>query len=276
MLDTGVVTAATTIIAPGKFKVAGGGYIKDSFAHGNISLTTAGVLVQSSNTGINTLSLALTKKQRYDILTSWGLGSATPVGFLGEDSGRIVPPDVVDDVTQFTELFGQGMSATSAQMAQAYQILGNGGKRMPLTLVEQCIQPDGTVTSAPPESSRQVVSKDAAETTVRMMENVARYGSASGVVKVPGYRIAVKTGTAEVARNGKYTSDRIISVAGIAPADNPQYVVIVTIGMPKVRQSSYYAGPAFATLMGQVLRYYRVAPSTGKFPVMDLGRDGKG
>jgi cell division protein FtsI (penicillin-binding protein 3) len=218
----------------------------------------------------------LTKKQRYDILTSWGLGSATPVGFLGEDSGLVVSPDVVDDVTQFTELFGQGMTVTSAQMAQAYQILANGGTRMPLTLVEQCTQPDGTVTSVPTEDSRQVVSQDTAETTVRMMENVARYGSAARVVKVPGYRIAVKTGTAEVARNGKYTSDRIISVAGIAPADNPQYVVIVTIGMPKVRRSSYYAGPAFATLMGQVLKYYRVAPSTGKFPAMDLGRDGKG
>jgi cell division protein FtsI (penicillin-binding protein 3) len=276
MLNTGVITPTTTIIAPGRFKIPGGGYIKDSFSHGDLSLTTAGVLVQSSNTGIDTLSLALTKKQRYDILTSWGLGSTTPVGFLGEDSGLVVSPDVVDDVTQFTELFGQGMTVTSAQMAQAYQILANGGTRMPLTLVESCSQPDGTVTSAPTEDSRQVVSQDTAETTVRMMENVARYGSASRVVKVPGYRIAVKTGTAEVARNGKYTSDRIISVAGIAPADNPQYVVIVTIGMPKVRRSSYYAGPAFATLMGQVLKYYRVAPSTGKFPAMDLGRDGKG
>jgi cell division protein FtsI (penicillin-binding protein 3) len=65
-------------------------------------------------------------------------------------------------------------------------------------------------------------------------------------------------------------------VAGIAPAENPQYVVIVTIGLPKTSRSSYYAGPAFATLMGQVLKYNRVAPSTGDFPEMDLGRDGKG
>lgn len=276
MLDKGVVTPNTTIVAPGRFKIPGGGYIKDSFAHGNLSLTTTGVLVKSSNTGINTLSLALTKQQRYDMLTEWGLGTATPVGFLGEDAGRITPPDVVDDVTQYTELFGQGMTTTSAQMAQAYQALANGGESVPLTLVKGCTAPDGTVTLTPKSETRQVVSVDTAETTVRMMENVAKYGSAAPVVKVPGYRIAIKTGTAEVARNGRYTNDRIISVAGMAPAENPQYVVIVTFGLPKTHRSSYFAGPAFATLMGQTLKYYRVAPSTGKFPAMDLGADGKG
>ncbi|MEY4476528.1 MAG: hypothetical protein RJA31_32 [Actinomycetota bacterium] len=276
MLDNGVVTPNTTITAPGRFKIPGGGYIKDSFSHGDLSLTTTGVLVKSSNTGIDTLSLALTKKQRYDMLTSWGLGSATAVGFLGEDSGRITPPDQVDDVTQYTELFGQGMTVTSAQMAQAYQTLANGGTQVPLTLVKGCTKPDGTVTHLAKTETKQVVSAETSLTTIQMMENVARYGSAAKVVKVPGYRVAIKTGTAEVARNGKYTSDRIISVAGIAPAENPQYVVIVTIGLPKTSRSSYYAGPAFATLMGQVLKYNRVAPSTGDFPEMDLGRDGKG
>lgn len=276
MLDNGVVTPNTTITAPGRFKIPGGGYIKDSFSHGDLSLTTTGVLVKSSNTGIDTLSLALTKKQRYDMLTSWGLGSATAVGFLGEDSGRITPPDQVDDVTQYTELFGQGMTVTSAQMAQAYQTLANGGTQVPLTLVKGCTKPDGTVTHLAKTETKQVVSAETSLTTIQMMENVARYGSAAKVMKAPGYRVAIKTGTAEVARNGKYTSDRIISVAGIAPAENPQYVVIVTIGLPKTSRSSYYAGPAFATLMGQVLKYNRVAPSTGDFPEMDLGRDGKG
>jgi cell division protein FtsI (penicillin-binding protein 3) len=210
------------------------------------------------------------------MLTSWGLGSATAVGFLGEDSGRITPPDQVDDVTQYTELFGQGMTVTSAQMAQAYQTLANGGTQVPLTLVKGCTKPDGTVTHLAKTETKQVVSAETSLTTIQMMENVARYGSAAKVVKVPGYRVAIKTGTAEVARNGKYTSDRIISVAGIAPAENPQYVVIVTIGLPKTSRSSYYAGPAFATLMGQVLKYNRVAPSTGDFPAMDLGKDGKG
>ena len=276
MLENGVVTPNTTIIAPGKFKIPGGGYIKDSFAHGNLHLTTTGVLVKSSNTGIDTLSLALTKKQRYEMLTSWGLGSSTSVGFLGEDSGHITPPDIVDDVTQYTELFGQGMTATSAQMAQAYQALANGGEKVPLTLVKGCTKPDGTVTHKPKAETTQIVSPETAKTTIQMMENVARYGSAARVVGVPGYRVAIKTGTAEVARNGKYTADRIISVAGVAPAENPQYVVIVTIGLPKKNRSSYFAGPAFATLMGQVLKYNRVAPSTGDFPAMDLGRDGKG
>lgn len=270
MLDKELVTPTTQIIAPGRFKIPGGGYIKDSFAHGDLPLTTTGVLVYSSNTGIDTLSKALTKQQRYDILTSWGLGTETAVGFLGEDSGRITSPDIVDDVTQYTEMFGQGMTATGAQLAQAYQTLGNGGVRVPLTLVEGCTAPDGTVTHQPKTEQTRVISEDAANTTIAMMENVAKYGSAASMTTIKGYRIAFKTGTAEVAKNGKYTSNRIISVAGVAPAENPQFAVIVTIGMPQYNRVSSFAGPAFASIMGQTLKYFRVPPSSGKTPKMQI------
>jgi cell division protein FtsI (penicillin-binding protein 3) len=108
-----------------------------------------------------------------------------------------------------------------------------------------------------------------------MMENSAAFGSVAKVVRVPGYRVAIKTGTAEVAKNGRYTDDRIISIAGFAPAENPQFAVVVTIGMPKNQKSSYYAGPAFAAIMGQVLKYNRVPPSSGEMPVYPLfwGKD---
>jgi cell division protein FtsI (penicillin-binding protein 3) len=74
----------------------------------------------------------------------------------------------------------------------------------------------------------------------------------------------VKSGTAEVARNGVYTGDRVISIAGIVPADNPQFAIIVVFGMPQVERSSVAAAPAFAKLMEQTLKYYRVPPSSGK------------
>lgn len=275
MIDRGLISPYTEIVAPSRYTVAGGAKIKDSFEHAPLNLTTNGVLVKSSNTGLSTLAEGLTKKQRYDILTSWGMGQPTAVQFLGEDPGFVTSPDVVDAVTQFTQLFGQGMTVTSAQMAQIYQALGNQGVMVPLTLVTQCTNADGTVSNSAETVPRRIISADSANQTITMMENSAVLGSVAKVVRVPGYRVAVKTGTAEVAKNGRYTDERIISVAGFAPAENPQYTVVVTIGMPKKQKLSYYAGPAFAAIMGQVLKYNRVPPSSGEMPVYPLfwGKD---
>jgi cell division protein FtsI (penicillin-binding protein 3) len=97
-----------------------------------------------------------------------------------------------------------------------------------------------------------------------MMETVAKVGFLRTLVGVPGYRVALKSGTAEVARQGVYTDDRIISVAGVAPAENPKFAIVVTFGMPKTGRTSREAATSFAKLMGQTLKYYRVPPSSGK------------
>ena len=213
---------------------------------------------------MNVLAKDLTKQDRYDDLTSFGVGQPTAVKFLGEDSGLIRTPDVVDNVTQYTEIFGQGVTATTAQIASIYQTIGNHGVRQPLTLVSGCEQPDGKVTDTPDSSGVRVISESAADQTVQMLESVAQHGSLRSYVGGSGYRIALKSGTAEVARNGVYTADRVISVAGIVPADNPQFAIIVVFGLPQIERSSAAAAPAFAKLMEQTLKYYRVPPSSGK------------
>jgi len=264
MIDQGLVNPLDRFTVPGRFGVGEGKYIVDSFEHGTERWTTTGILVNSSNIGMNVMANKLNKRARYDILSSFGIGQKTAVNFLGEDSGYIARPDVVDSVTQYTEIFGQGITTTSAQIASAYQTLGNHGLRKPLTLISGCEQPDGTVIDQPPTEGVQVVSPDAADQTISMMETVAKIGFLKTLVGVPGYRIAIKSGTAEVARNGVYTDDRIISVAGVAPAENPQFAIVVTYGLPKFERTSLAAATSFATLMGQALKYYRIPPSTGK------------
>jgi len=264
MIDQGQTTPTSKFTVPGQFKVAPGKYISDFFDHGTMRMTTTGILVYSSNIGMNVLAKDLTKQDRYDDLTSFGVGQPTAVKFLGEDSGLIRTPDVVDNVTQYTEIFGQGVTATTAQIASIYQTIGNHGVRQPLTLVSGCEQPDGKVTDTPDSSGVRVISESAADQTVQMLEAVAKHGSLRNYVGGSGYRIAVKSGTAEVARNGVYTGDRVISIAGIVPADNPQFAIIVVFGMPQVERSSVAAAPAFAKLMEQTLKYYRVPPSSGK------------
>jgi cell division protein FtsI (penicillin-binding protein 3) len=264
MIDQGLVRPTDKFTVPGRFKVADNKYISDSFPHGIINRTTTGILVDSSNIGMNVMAKSLDKKERYDILTSYGIGSQTAVKFLGEDPGYIATPDVVDNVTRYTEIFGQGVTATSAQMASVYQTLGNKGVRMPLTLVSGCVHDDGTVTDQPPTEGVRVISDAAAEQTVSMMETVSRQGALRYLVGIPGYRIAIKSGTAEVARRGVYSSDRIISVAGVAPAENPKFAVVVTYGLPRYERTSVAAATSFAKLMGQALKYYRVPPSSGR------------
>jgi len=264
MIDRGLVSPSDRFTVPGRFYLEDGKYFVDAFAHGTERWTTTGILVNSSNIGMNVMARNLNKRARYEILSSFGIGQKTAVNFLGEDSGYIATPDVVDSVTQHTEIFGQGITTTSAQIASAYQTLGNHGVRKPLTLISGCEQADGTVIDEPPTEGVQAVSAQAADQTISMMETVAKVGFLNTLVSVPGYRIAIKSGTAEVARNGEYTDDRIISVAGVAPAENPKFAIVVTFGLPEFERTSLAAATSFATLMGQALKYYRVPPSSGK------------
>ncbi len=260
LIDAGKIDSGYTLSVPGSYNKHGEG-ISDSWAHDTLRYTTAGVIMNSSNVGISLLSEKLNKNARRDYMLAFGLNKKTAVNFLGEAEGRVPPTDEWDPITDKTVQFGQGVTATSVQVASMYQTLANGGVRVPLTLVEGCESADGTVTGKPSTQGVRAVSESAAEQTVRMMETVVTDGWLHKVLTIPGYRVAAKTGTAEVAEGGVYTGDRIVSVAGIAPADDPQYVVIATIGKPSSIRTSGAAAPTFQKIMTQVLKKYRVVPS---------------
>ncbi len=268
LLDAGVITPETHVTVPGIYTegLPAGSKIKDSWAHGDINMTATGVLMNSSNIGTAILSKNLSLKKRHAYLEAFGFNSDTAVDFLGESSGSVLPLDQTDSITNLTQQFGQGMSATSAQIASMYQTLGNGGVHMPLTLVSGCEQADGTMTDVPSTAGTRVVSESAAKTTVQMMEIVATQGSVHSVISIPGYRIAAKTGTAEVAEGGVYTSDRIVSVAGLIPAEAPAYAIVVTFAKPDTMRTSAAAAPAFNAIMKQVIKTFRITPSTGSVP----------
>ena len=265
LVDKGIVTAATPVVVPSRFTdgLPSGSYIKDAFAHPTMHWTVAGVIMNSSNIGIAELTKLESEKDRYANLRAFGLGSKTAANFLGEDPGYVAAPDKVDSITTVTQQFGQGMTATSAQIASLYQTLGNDGKRVPLTLVDSCTAADGAVTHPTTGATTQVVSASAAQQVRRMMETVTTMGSLRNLINIPGYRIAAKSGTAQVAdANGRYGSDYIVSVAGLVPADKPQYAVIVTLAKPATIKTSAAAAPAYTTIMKQVIKTFRITPST--------------
>jgi cell division protein FtsI (penicillin-binding protein 3) len=271
LIDAGAISMGTKLSVPGAYNVSGG-QITDSWAHDTLQLTTAGVIMNSSNIGISLLSETLNKQARHDYMVKFGIGTKTAVGFNGESSGSLKEAADWDPVTDKTVQFGQGVSATSVQVASLYQTLGNGGVKVPLTLVEGCTNSDGTVTDVPSTEGVQVVSESAADATVQMMETVVTDGWLSNVLTIPGYRVAAKTGTAEVfSEDGSgYSGERIVSVAGVAPADDPQYAVVVTLGKPDTIKTSGAAAPTFTEIMTQVLKKYRVVPSGTPAPSIPL------
>jgi cell division protein FtsI (penicillin-binding protein 3) len=266
LIDAGVINPTTEVTVPSVLRLSTGGYIKDSFSHGTLHYTTAGVLENSSNIGISLLSEYLSPQARYNYMVKFGLGQKTAVSFPGQATGYLGKPPW-DPVTTKSVEFGQGVSATSVQVAQIYQTLANHGVREPLTLVQKCTAPDGTVTDTPTQAPTRVVSAKAADEVRGMLETVVSGGPVGSLLRIPGYRIAAKTGTAQVAKTGGggYGKNYIISVAGMIPAENPQYVVVVTFG-PTTLGTSAGAAPAFKNVMMDVIDRYRIPPSTTPAP----------
>ena len=265
LVDAGVASPASGVVAPYSLPQPDGSSIHDAFYHDTENLTLTGALVESSNVAVAQFSDLLPAARRHDYMAAFGLGSYTEVDFNGESTGDLPDADQWFGRSNYSVQYGQGISATSVQMASIFQTLGNGGVRMPVTLVEGCEWPDGSVTDVPSADGRRVISESAADQTVAMMEQVANKSGSAPNLQIPGYRTAVKSGTAEVAENGEYGGKVVISYAGVAPADDPQYAVVVTAGIP----DSVYSGliaPVWRDVMAQTLTTFRVAPSTSSAP----------
>jgi cell division protein FtsI (penicillin-binding protein 3) len=196
------------------------------------------------------------------------LGQRTEVGFGGEEPGDLNGgPGHWDAQTNLTTMFGQGLTTTAVQMASVYQTIANGGVRMPVSLVQGCRHADGTMTDTPSTDGSRVISQDASRHVLDMLENVATKGWLANQIEIPGYRLATKTGTAQHANgSGGYASTYIVSLAGIAPADHPKYVVTVTLADPVKMNTSGATAPIFREVMTQVLKQYAVVPSGSTSP----------
>jgi len=266
LLEEGIATPTSTIPAAGRETFPNGAVVNDPFSHDTWNYTLAGALIDSSNVAISKFGTQIPADVRHDYLEAFGVGQGTAIGFQGEAQGVLHPADAWDNQTLYTTNFGQGFTVTVPQVASAYQTIANHGVKMPLSLVESCTRSDGTVIEPDLPDPQRVVSEKTAEDTALMIENVAVQGGVSKTIAVPGYRIAAKTGTAQTpGEDGTYKAGLYFtSIVGFAPAENPQYVVMVTLDEPTQVRSSAATAPAFQKAMTQVLKNYRVMPSTGE------------
>ncbi|MEU3171251.1 penicillin-binding protein 2, partial [Streptomyces sp. NPDC007000] len=274
VLEEGAATPQTHVVVPNRLH-RGDRLFKDDVDHPTWYLTLNGVLAKSSNIGtiLATGQLGRTQaaanKVLYDYLRAFGLGSHTGLGFPGETKGILAPPDAWSTSQQYTIPFGQGVSVNAMQAASVYSTVANGGVRVEPSLVRGTRGPDGSFTPVPKPEKTRVVSQKTAKTLARMLESVVDDEEGTGTkARIPGYRVAGKTGTANRVdpATGKYHG-YTSSFAGFAPADQPR--VTVSCVIQNATEGSYFGGqicgPVYKQVMEFALKTLQVPP-TGAEP----------
>jgi cell division protein FtsI (penicillin-binding protein 3) len=235
----------------------------DHEPHPDQRLTTAGVLAVSSNTGSIKIGEMLSNDKLYDYLTKFGIGTKTGSGLPGESRGIL--PKVADwsGTTAPTVAFGQGYSLTAMQATSVFATIANDGVRVSPTVIAGKSDSSGNYTPSATRESVRVISSDTAAKMRLMMESVVSANGTAPSAAIPGYRVAGKTGTAQRIDDtcGCYRG-YTASFIGFAPADNPAYVISVTIQDPKgLHWGGYLGGPVFKKVMSFVLQSKGIAPT---------------
>ncbi|MFE3059305.1 peptidoglycan D,D-transpeptidase FtsI family protein [Nocardia sp. NPDC059239] len=271
-IEYGLTTPDEVHQVPGSIFM-GGVTVHDAWEHGVAPYTTTGIFGKSSNVGTLMLAQRVGEDRYFDMLKKFGLGQRTGVGLPGESAGVVPARDQWSGSTFANLPIGQGLSMTTLQMTAMYQAIANDGVRMPPRIVKAKIAPDGTRTEEEPPEGVRVVTPQTAQTLRQMFQAIVQKdprGIQSGTgspAAVEGYQIAGKTGTAQQIdpKCHCYSSDRYwITFAGMAPADNPRYVIGMMLDAP-VRSSDGSGGgsaaPLFHSIASWLLQRDRIPPS---------------
>ncbi|WP_423888636.1 penicillin-binding transpeptidase domain-containing protein [Glaesserella parasuis] len=242
------VTYPSEVISTRPF-VVNGHTIKDVAPRESLTLT--GILQKSSNIGVSRLALRMPSTALVETYSKVGFGKDTGLG-LGEQRGTNGDRKRWADIERATMAYGYGLNVTPLQLARAYATLGSFGVYRPLSITKV----------DPPVLGDRVLPEKITRDVVKMMESVAQKGEGGQRAMVDGYRVAVKTGTARKLEKGQYVKKYFAYTAGIAPASNPRFALVVLINEPKA--GNYYGGavsaPLFSKIMGYTLKAYNIKP----------------
>ncbi|BBE22458.1 cell division protein FtsI [Arthrobacter sp. MN05-02] len=261
-LEQGLIEPTSRFTLENRYTI-GDQTFKDAWEHGTEKRTAAGILAKSMNTGTVQIGGKLSKQERYDWLKKFGIGEPLGTGLGEENQGLLTPPDQWDDRQQYTVLFGQGLTQTALHTAMVYQTIANDGVRLQPRLIDAYIDPDGTEHGVPAAEGTKVVSEETAAQMRKMLETVTEEGSGKSG-ELEQYRVGAKTGTAEApSATGGYDG-YTLSYAGIAPIEDPEYVVVITLQRPQGDLYYLIPGESFQKVMKQVLNSNNVPASTTK------------
>ncbi len=275
-LEEGLITPDSELTVPDHLAVSDI-VINDAWGHDPIDFTATGVLAKSSNVGTVLIAQKLGNDRLEDYLRRFGLGAPTGIELPAESGGILVPNEEWSGSQAGTIPFGQGISMTVLQMASMYQAVANDGVLVAPRIVERVIGPDGTAVAQPRPDSRRVVSSDTAAELRYMLEAVTSEEGTGPRARIEGYRVAGKTGTAQRPNpecscydGGGYWA----TFAGFAPADDPRYVIAVSVEQPTGdSHGGAIAAPVFTSIMSYALQEYGVTPSGTAAPRFRLTTD---
>jgi cell division protein FtsI/penicillin-binding protein 2 len=263
-LDSGAIDPGLTVYDKGKMEV-GGRVIENSDrrAHGEVTMMEA--LAKSLNTVAAYISTTMGKDRFYTYVRRFGFGSLTGVDLASEGPGRLKLPGDEDWFPSElgTNPFGQGIAVTPLQMITAVAAVANEGRLLRPHVVQQFVREnelENEVVNTEPHMVRQAISKEAAETLTAMLVEVVERKATEA--QVPGYRIAGKTGTAEIPTAfGYHATDTIVSFVGYAPASDPEFIVLVKLDRPQTsRWAAYTAAPTFRSIAERLFVYLQIPP----------------
>jgi len=288
-LDAGAITTSDTVIDDNNLRI-GNVAIHNAdrydapYGHGPI--TVADVLALSNNVGAAKVGLTLGRQELYQAFLRFGFGSPTGIELSGEASGVVWDPDgpnASGDLTAAQTAFGQGLSITPLQLAAGYASFANGGTLVTPHVVEGWTDPDGTYHAAQQPPGERIMRAETAETMIELLTNAIDNGIAKGA-RIPGYTVAGKTGTAQIAgpvqvpdENGEMVErwqyiDGWVdsSYVGLLPAGDTKLATVILIHRPAGAGGPHMPRrpeSVYAALMPQVLSYLAIGPDRPIEPV---------
>ena len=286
-IDAGAITTKDTFeddnnLMIGRIRIQNADRDKVPYGHGPI--TAADVLALSNNVGAAKIGLELGGQALYDAFRRYGFGSPTGIELVGEQSGVVWHPDAASgDLTTAQNAFGQGLSLTAVQLVAGYAAFANGGTLVTPHVVAGWTDSDGVDHDAEQPPAERIMREETAETMIELLTNGIDNGIANEA-SIPGYTVAGKTGTAQIAAPVKTqnaegeTVERFqyidgwvdSSFVGILPASDTKLVTLILIhrpagaGGPRMPDRPEWV---YADLMPQVLDYLAIPPDRPIEPV---------
>lgn len=258
LLDAGLTTPDTSYAIGAKVDV-GDHQVSDAFNHGDMNITTRGILVNSSNVGAITAARTMDANELRQYMINFGLGAKTTLGLPGEASGS-VPDANMPSYQADSMAFGYGLSVSPVQMAAAVSAIANGGVYTAPSVIAGTTDANGVLTPAATPETRRVISEDAATQMLGMLEQRTIHNMQQ--IGVPGYRTGAKTGSARIASGTGYAGRQVASIIGVGPIEDPKILTYVLIARPDTMGAGLgMAGPVYRDIMSLALPRYGVAAS---------------
>ena len=276
-LDSGAITLDTSFHCSGAEQIPGRAQRLHCWRHqGHGAQKTPQALQNSCNLAFAHIALKLGGETFYEYVKNFGILEKTGIDLAGESKGIFFDKALVTDTDKWgtasltSGSFGQTFKLTPLQLVRAISAVVNGGTLMEPYLVSQVLDKDGNIIlEQKPTEIRRVISEETSRTMCNLMESVVTEGTAKNA-SVAGFRIGGKTGTSEKIdvfdENGNRVLDKIVSFVGVAPMEDPQYIVLVALDTPSRQTGIYISGgvmaaPTVGAVMADILPYLGVERS---------------